>query len=60
MTSGTTWEHAHKWFVKSVKINITLPLGPRGRQGGAGAAQGLPAAGDVLRQLRLPCVPGLH
>ena len=24
MTSGTTWEHAHKWFVKSVKINITL------------------------------------
>ena len=25
MTSGTIWEHAHKWFVKSVKINITLP-----------------------------------
>ena len=24
MTSGTNWEHAHKWFVKSVKINITL------------------------------------
>ena len=27
MTSGTTWEHAHKWFVKSVKINITLMEG---------------------------------
>ena len=24
MTSGTTWEHAHKGFVKSVKIVITL------------------------------------
>ena len=24
MTSGTTWKHAHKGFVKSVKIVITL------------------------------------
>ena len=26
MTSGTIWEHAHSLIVKSVKINITLPL----------------------------------
>ena len=25
MTFATTWEHAHKWFVKSMKIEITLP-----------------------------------
>ena len=24
VTSGTNWEHAHKWFVKSVKIKITI------------------------------------
>ena len=28
MTSGTTREHAHKWFVKSVKIYITLAAAP--------------------------------
>ena len=27
MTSGTTWEHAHKWFVKIKKyIYIELPI----------------------------------
>ena len=30
MTSGTSWKHAHKWFAKSGKINITLPDNYRG------------------------------